>query len=853
MMKVAEARNRHFNIEFSSLAVFILILLLCTDELPARPVTAEQAEKAVTGWLKADSQPLGTVLAQQTKSVQAFTNEQNEPLYYIVYLQPSGFVIVAADDLVEPIIGFSRAETYDPSPENPLGAIVSRDLPNRIAAARNFLKSAGPDTTNSTFKKALDKWATLEDYADTVQLDSLPGVSDVRVPPLIQSLWDQGSVCSDYCYNYYTPNHYICGCVATAMAQLMRFHEYPLTGIGVHPFTIYVNGSPQTAYTMGGDGSGGGYYWDLMVLEPGCGMTDSQRQAIGALCYDAGVSANMNYGSLASYAYMNKAQEALTDTFYYSNAVIQSNYPITIPEPNLIGMVNPGLDANHPVLFGIYDTVNYYGHAIVCDGYGYNMSTLYHHLNMGWGGWRDAWYDLPDIDCTPGAPVFNVVDTCIYNIFTSGSGEIISGRITDPSDDPLEGVTVTAYGSGGPYTALTNDQGIYGLAKVPSNTTFTVEAEKENWGIPSQIVTTGVSTSSSNTSGNRWGIDFTATVINPAGFVEFDKDIYEVPQSISVKLIDSDLEGFGSQDVVLEVCDGDMETLMLTENPAGSSVFTGSIAAVEGSASSEDGTIQVSVSQIIIAAYEDANDGTGKAATARDTAAIRPQSIIFQTDFTEQPEGWSVVDGGESAHTWEPITEYDDRTSDYWTGMFMIVDSDDAGNYAMDEQLITHNIDCSDYENVELKFNHYFRYYGYGEDEICDVDVRINGGGWQNVIRFEGQDTEGVVELPLSGFGADGASDVEIRWHYYDAEFEYWWGIDDVEITGALVPEQTLGDFEPDCDVDLDDLDILGSAWLSSPGSDNWNASADIYETGGEIVDFMDFAAFAQNWLTGVP
>ena len=68
------------------------------------------------------------------------------------------------------------------------------------------------------------------------------------------------------------------------------------------------------------------------------------------------------------------------------------------------------------------------GHEIVCDGYGYNGSTLYHHLNLGWSGVDTAWYNLPNI----GTPYdFNVVTSCTYNVYPSGTGEIISGRVMD--------------------------------------------------------------------------------------------------------------------------------------------------------------------------------------------------------------------------------------------------------------------------------------------------------------------------------------------------------------------------------------------------------------------------------------
>jgi hypothetical protein len=84
------------------------------------------------------------------------------------------------------------------------------------------------------------------------------------------------------------------------------------------------------------------------------------------------------------------------------------------------------------------------GHAVLCDGYGYNYSTLYHHLNMGWNGIDDAWYNLPVIDADTG---FNAITSCLYNIYTSGSGEIISGRVFDSEDNPVPNAVVFAKSS----------------------------------------------------------------------------------------------------------------------------------------------------------------------------------------------------------------------------------------------------------------------------------------------------------------------------------------------------------------------------------------------------------------------
>ena len=80
--------------------------------------------------------------------VETFTDNYGEPVYYIVYLEPSGFVIVSADDLVEPIIGFADDGTYEPSPENPLGALVTNDLNGRMAAVHRTFRLQIDDIIN---------------------------------------------------------------------------------------------------------------------------------------------------------------------------------------------------------------------------------------------------------------------------------------------------------------------------------------------------------------------------------------------------------------------------------------------------------------------------------------------------------------------------------------------------------------------------------------------------------------------------------------------------------------------------------------------------------------------------------
>ena len=238
-----------------------------------------------------------------------------------------------------------------------------------------------------------------------------------------------------------------------------------------------------------------------MPLIPASGISDAQRQAIGALTHDAGVAVKMNYTASGSGTDTLLTGDALLNTFMYSNAKKGYNSGSNLPTTQRDNMVNPNLDAGFPVLFGITGDG---GHAIDCDGYGYNIGTEYHHLNMGWAGQDDAWYNLPAITTT--SYNFTSVYKCVYNIFVTGSGEIVSGRALDQSSNPVSEATVTATrNGGGTYTATTNSRGIYALAKVPSDSMYSVTAAKTGYTFETHSVNTGTSINNSPTTGNLEG------------------------------------------------------------------------------------------------------------------------------------------------------------------------------------------------------------------------------------------------------------------------------------------------------------------------------------------------------------
>ncbi|NDY57988.1 DUF1080 domain-containing protein [Desulfovibrio sulfodismutans] len=494
---------------------FFVALCLFPALLLASPTTPEQASQVVAGWLSLEAGPMKTDMGKTAMSVSRYDGPDGQAAYYIVSTNPKGFVIVPADDEVEPIIGFSPDGVYDPSPKTPLGALVSQDVPGRVAFVRQEELKKQEALTAGVAAKA--RWDTLSRAASQKNAveTGTASISDVWVAPLVQSTWDQDTAGGVNTYNIYTPNNYVCGCVATAMAQLMRFHQHPTTGVGTASFDISVCGSAATRALRGGNGSGGAYSWSDMVLSPGASTTTAQRQAIGALTADAGVSVNMDYCSDASGTDTLYAASAFRNTFGYSNAMRGLNNYSNLPTANRNAMVNPNLDAGYPVLFGITGDG---GHAIVGDGYGYDSSTMYHHLNMGWSGSNNLWYNLPTIDTT--YYNFNSVYKCVYNVYKTGTGEIISGRVTNSTGTPIAGATVTATRSGGgTYTDTTDAKGIYALSKVPSASNYTISVSKAGYTFTSKSATTGTSTNDTITTGNVWGVNFTGSGSGSGGGV----------------------------------------------------------------------------------------------------------------------------------------------------------------------------------------------------------------------------------------------------------------------------------------------------------------------------------------------
>ena len=437
----------------------LMAAFLVRFALYAEPVLLTDAVTAAENWI-ASGEAMGTELSAQAVGAQTYVDGEGEDAVHVVTLDGGGFVVTSTDDEIEPILAYSGTGTFSADEGSPLAALLDADVRARKAAIGQNgngglrLMAAASASVNDEANDNKSKWDRLlgRNAVRGLRLMSasgLPTVSIVCVAPLIQSKWDQesiGLVFKDKCYNYYTPNGYPCGCVATAMAQVMRYYQYPTSYISPQTVKCKVEGVSQYL-TM----KGGYYDWSNMPVNPSSGTTFAQREAIGKLTYDCGVAVGMAYSNKSSSASMEDAKKTMKNTFGYYSADYKL-WPVLVTFHNL---VTNDLQLARPVLLGITGKK---GHAIVADGYGFSSGALYYHLNMGWGGQDDLWYNLPTV--TTSYYSYNVIQDLIYNIKPTSNWQKTDAVTLDRQGGSGGTASVTAtYGSAMPAISVPTRSG----------------------------------------------------------------------------------------------------------------------------------------------------------------------------------------------------------------------------------------------------------------------------------------------------------------------------------------------------------------------------------------------------------
>lgn len=405
------------------------------------------ARDRLTRWAASHERPLGCSLGRPEREVLT-ASAGDADLFHAVNLVGGGFAVVSSDD--GSLVAFSGAGRFTETNAAPLWAMLlaGKGFGNAGGSSGPMPLSGSPSApripTGVSVRRSAVSSTGLLTASTPSSIASESGISDLRVPPLVKSTWDQTSVGGKNVYNYYTPGNLYCGCVATAMAQIMRYHEHPKSSVAAKTKKCLYE-TVQTNLTM----QGGLHDWSAMPLKPTSAITDEERQAIGKLTSDAGISIHMQYASKGSGAFSLMAAHAFTNTWGYAQAQYidlentggeaTDGYADTAKLENAI---LPNLDAGFPCLLGIA-TADDAGHAIVADGYGFVDGQRYIHLNMGWGGSSDCWYRFPVV---AGSYSFAYFGDVIYNLFPTNTGNVVSGRITDTTGAAIPGATVAWQG-----------------------------------------------------------------------------------------------------------------------------------------------------------------------------------------------------------------------------------------------------------------------------------------------------------------------------------------------------------------------------------------------------------------------
>ncbi|MDO4160448.1 MAG: C10 family peptidase [Prevotellaceae bacterium] len=182
------------------------------------------------------------------------------------------------------------------------------------------------------------------------------------------------------------------GCIATAMAQIMNYYEYPESGIGYGEYSVTNTAGTTTSYTD--QAINGTYDWDNMLDSYTMGWTSEQASAVSTLMFDAGKASKMQYASDASGAYDYDAATGFCLNFQYDSLALGYYYRNLYSDDEWMEMVNTALSDNQPILYCGSDS-EYGGHAFVLDGIDSDGLV---HVNWGWAGYYNGWYSIDDLN-----------------------------------------------------------------------------------------------------------------------------------------------------------------------------------------------------------------------------------------------------------------------------------------------------------------------------------------------------------------------------------------------------------------------------------------------------------------------
>ena len=376
---------------------FLLVLLLALGYSPlqAKRITQWQAQQqAYSFW--------GKQMPQKARAKsRAATTASRSDAYYVFNNDAGGFVIIAGDDAVTPVLGYTSTGSFD-----------AENLPDGL---KDLLKSYERQIAALGDNYVANQTATRAAFTGEKLLNT--------------AKWNQ-----DDPFNKYTPYNYPVGCVATAGAIVMKYHGYPDKGTGSHSYTW--NGQTRSASFE--------HTYDWANMPAKYDKTNAADfDGVARLMADLGVAVEMKYDKSGSGAYIGNLVTALQKYYGYSKlSHLMAIEDVGAEAWN--GRLREEIDANRPVLYAASDPAGG-GHAFVIDGYKDESFSV----NWGWGGYCDGFYKIGALN--PESPgqinnsKYNAEQSAVFGMEPSGGTEKVSaiGFVKDKDQMQVQNMNIT--------------------------------------------------------------------------------------------------------------------------------------------------------------------------------------------------------------------------------------------------------------------------------------------------------------------------------------------------------------------------------------------------------------------------
>lgn len=366
----------------------VLALIVCFNLVFSNPVDTITAKLvAINFWKQNNAGPTvnGKTLRFQREvpDFRLLPDTLFSGFYIFNAVNGKGFVIVSANDNAIPILGYSMENSFQ--------------IENMPPNLKFWLEGYEQEIQNADYVRCSNEIRS--DWGMLLAGEPLPVKSTTNVTPLLTTHWDQGWPYNLSCpYDYDAEDNTMTGCVATAMAQVLKYWEYPQIGTGSHTYIDPNYGMQSVDFETG-------IAWNEMLNDysTSTSYTLMQASAISSLMYMCGVSVDMNYGIYASGIsnFINEygllplpcPETALKTYFNYSDnleGISKSDFT----SAQWISILKNELDSDRVILYTGHDANNTSAHAFVCDGYSNNNNF---HFNWGWSGYCDGYYSINNL------------------------------------------------------------------------------------------------------------------------------------------------------------------------------------------------------------------------------------------------------------------------------------------------------------------------------------------------------------------------------------------------------------------------------------------------------------------------